>query len=41
MKRITRYISARTDRVVESLNLGKRIPDLSAKLTDDEGQAFK
>jgi len=29
------------DRVVESLNLGKRIPDLNAKLTDEDGNPFK
>ena len=29
------------DRVVESLNLGKRIPDLNAKLADEDGNPFK
>lgn len=29
------------DRVVESWNLGKRIPDLNAKLNDEEGNHFK
>jgi len=29
------------DRVVESLDLGKRIPDLNAKLSDSDGKLFK
>jgi hypothetical protein len=29
------------DRVVESLNLGKRIPDLNARLVDEDGFPFK